>query len=185
MSLHHNSGNPNWHRAGGPLVNYSALMQQSHVSHGSLQQSNFPFSASQMLDQVTAPSSTSSCSNSAQGYAAPSSSGNGDYQQCESSAAAGVWGTRLSNESNQPNWSHHGFSSIAENYGLLSSSGHGETLSGNSFQMNQSTHQMAHHHHHHHHQLGPTAHPYKGYSSRSSNIPGSSSTGLFLSTDSN
>ncbi|KAJ4438381.1 hypothetical protein ANN_14326 [Periplaneta americana] len=110
---------------GSQLANYSALMQQSHVTSASLQQSNFALSASQMIEQVTTPSSaaaaatTSSCTNSIQGngnvmgYTVPSSGVTGDYQHCDAGATA-VWGTRLNADSN---WSHHGFPTIADNFG--------------------------------------------------------------------
>ncbi|GFG38426.1 hypothetical protein Cfor_02467, partial [Coptotermes formosanus] len=133
MALHHNSGNTNWHRTGNQLANYSALMQQSHVTSSSLQQSNFTLSASQMIDHVTTPSSavtttllsTPSCTSTTQansnvtshgmGYSTPSSSVGGDYQHCNTSAPAGVWGSRLNSD---PNWSHHAFPSINDTYGV-------------------------------------------------------------------
>jgi hypothetical protein len=126
------SGNTNWHRTGSQLTNYSALMQQSHATSTSLQQSNIALSASQMLDQVTLPSTTatttllstpsfasttqgnSNVMSHGTGYSAPPSCGSGDYQHCDTTAAAGVWGTRLNNDTN---WSHHSFPAIADNYG--------------------------------------------------------------------
>lgn len=128
----HFAGNTNWHRTGNQLANYSALMQQSHVTSSSLQQSNFTLSASQMIDHVTTPSSavtttllsTPSCTSTTQansnvtshgmGYSTPSSSVGGDYQHCNTSAPAGVWGSRLNSD---PNWSHHAFPSINDTYG--------------------------------------------------------------------
>ena len=111
-------GPTNWHRTGNQLANYSALMQQSHITSGGLQQANFPFTASSMLEPVPTPavttSSFTSCSGSAQAYTAPSSGGSGDYQHGDSGAVTSIWGTRFNNETN---WSHHNFSSITENYG--------------------------------------------------------------------
>jgi hypothetical protein len=126
------TGNTNWHRTGSQLANYSALMQQSHVTSNSLQQSNIALSASQMLDQATPPSSTaattllstpssisttqgnSNVMSHGMGYSAPPSCVIGDYQHCDTTAAAGVWGSRLNSETN---WSHHGFPTITDNYG--------------------------------------------------------------------
>ncbi|XP_069669407.1 protein gooseberry-like [Periplaneta americana] len=183
MALHHNAGNSNWHRTGSQLANYSALMQQSHVTSASLQQSNFALSASQMIEQVTTPSSaaaaatTSSCTNSIQGngnvmgYTVPSSGVTGDYQHCDAGATA-VWGTRLNADSN---WSHHGFPTIADNFGMLASSGTGDMLSGSGgLQVDQSVHQSSTHHQH---QFGSSV--YKGYCARSSTVPTTPSLGIF------
>ncbi|XP_021942353.1 protein gooseberry-like isoform X2 [Zootermopsis nevadensis] len=188
MALHHNSGSTNWHRTGSQLANYSALMQQSHVTTNSLQQPNIALPTSQMLDQATTPAATAttllsmpsisttqgngSIMSHGMGYSAPPSGVNGDYQHCDPTAAAGVWGSRFNSD---PNWSHHGFPAITDNYGMLGGSGSGETLlSGSSLQTEQSVQQSTSHHH----QFGGSS-VYKGHGSRTSTMSTGSSLGIF------
>ncbi|PNF16152.1 hypothetical protein B7P43_G01105 [Cryptotermes secundus] len=165
-------------------------MQQSHITSTSLQQSNFTLSATQIGDHVTTPSSTvtttllstPSCTSATQGnsnvmshgmgYSAPPSGVSGDYQHCDTTAAAGVWGSRLNSD---PNWSHHGFPTITDNYGVLGNGGSGETLMpGSALQMEQSAHQSTSHHH-----QFAASHVSKGYGPRPSTLPAGPSLGIF------